>query len=526
MKYLSIIRFFEYCNIGYSEPDLPKIKKIISAEYSLSDNGIISINGLDYTKDAVLQEIERDDFLRRLQFHGLIWDNKDLLHLLEQDLVGEHAESWFYLSENEAFRNFISPYFAYSFNKVMHRYLRNSFLIKAGQWLKFLAFVEYVDENQALTSTRGFISETLKLFKNISKDTYRYHYPKLIIWAKQPVSLFINALPGSLSDEKEDLVIALINLTVELQKSDKRLCLGISENLMKVTGLDAVHTDLIRKNHSIFRSKNSAGHSIWSVLRWGFIIVGGTKLFIFAFAILMGLIGKCSDNDGSERKNNNPLPEYEKTEKTSTGNRFLDRMIGVEKIDKKKKKSTYNPYLYDISHQEFLDIRDEYSKILLDTAYTLIQHEPVPLSVPNLYYFMIENNSGKETSTLRIVNKSLLPVDFYIGDEDGNLMDFVVPQEGLGNPGLIEVHHSSFDIIVSILDSARTRSVMEEEIIPVLISDSLDLSPHTIRTEHPDKTIRIDNLSIIYDFTIEFSQDSIFIYGKDNNRIEWIYRKL
>ncbi|MDR2915198.1 MAG: hypothetical protein LBV74_10265 [Tannerella sp.] len=492
MKYLSIIRFFEYCNIGYSEPDLSKIKKIISAEYSLSDNGIISINGLDYTKDAVLQEIERDDFLRRLQFHGLIWDNKDLLHLLEQDLVGEHAESWFYLSENEAFRNFISPYFAYSFNKVMHRYLRNAFLIKAGQWLKFLAFVEYIDENQALTSTRGFISETLKLFKNTSKDTYRYHYPKLIIWAKQPVSLFINTLPGSLSDEKEDLVIALINLTVELQKSDKRLCLGISENLMKVTGLDAVHTDLIKKNHSIFKSKNSAGHSIWSVVRWGFIIVGGTKLFIYVIAILIGLIAKCSSIDDTE----------------------------------KKTKGTYNPYLYDISHQEFLDIRSEYSKILLDTTSVLIQDEPVPLSVANLYYFMIENNPEKEYSTLRIVNKSPLPVDFYIGDEESTLMDFVVHQEGYGNPGLIEVHHSSFDIIVSILDSARTRSVMEEKIIPVLISDSLDLSPHTIRTEHPDKTIRIDNLSIIYDFTIEFSRDSIFIYGKDNNRVGWIYRKL
>lgn len=523
MKYLSVIRLFEYCNIDYSEPDISKIKKIISVEYSVADKGIIAIDGFDYTKDAVLQELEQDDFNQRIKFHTTVWENKDLLNFLERDFINDSAFGWFELVDSPEFKHFLSPYFAYSFNKVMQKFLRDFNLAGASSLLKFLVLINYADENEALTSTRVFISDTLKLFKNTSKSNYRRNYRQLNIWGWSSASLFINNLPDSLSNETEDLIIALINLTVELQRSDKGLCLGISENLMKVDRIDPVNAETIRSNHLIFKNKTSAGYSIWSIIRWFFIIIGGGKLLIIAFAIFMGLLGKCTDTENKTQEKHEVKKQVPRQKKTSKS--LIASFIEAQKKKREEKKKTYNPYLYDITHKEFIDIRNEYTKILLDTTLILTQNKAIPLLKNNLYYFMIENNPEKETSALRIVNRSSLPVDFYIGDEEGMLTDFVVHREGWGNPGLVEVGHSCFDIAISILDSSRTKPVLEEKIIPVLISDSLDVSPHTIQTEHPDKTIHIDNPSNVYDFTIEFSSDSIFIYGKDNNKIEWIYKE-
>ena len=294
MKYVSIIRLFEYCNIDYLEFNLSKIKKVIAAEYSISDNGIISIGKFDYTKDSVLQEIERDDFAERLQHHHVIWEQKDLLNFLEHDYINDNASQWYYLNTNENFKQFVSPYFAYAFNKAMHKFLRSMFLIKASHLLTLMVFVNYADENDALQSTRAFISESLKLFKNTSKSNYRKNYAKLKIWAKQPVYLFINNLPASLSGETEDLVIALINFTVEIQFKDRRFCLDVSENLIRVSCVQQEHLKHIRDNHAIYKAKIGAGYYIRRYLKWAAIIIFGGRVLIYVLAFLIGLVSKCT----------------------------------------------------------------------------------------------------------------------------------------------------------------------------------------------------------------------------------------
>lgn len=517
MKYLSVIRLFEYCNIDYSVPDILKIKKIISVEYSVADKGIIAIDGFDYTKDAVLQELEQDDFSQRIKFHITVWENKDLLNFLERDIINDNAFVWFRLIDSPEFKRFISPYFAYSFNKAMQKLLRDLNIPGASSLLKFAVLVNYADENEALASTRAFISETLRLFKNTSESNYRRNYQQLNIWGWSNACLFINNLPDSLSDEADTLVIALINLTVKLQNKDKTLCLGISENLIRVNRIDPENAETIRHNHRIYVRNTSEGYKLWSIIKH--------VLLTFGFLIIIGVIANILDPDTDKTNKNSEKKDkttyrYKKLYNSGSGKQLWERLIG-----KKDKTTSYNPYLYDITHKEFIDIRKEYTKILLDTTYTLTQNKAIPLLKNNLYYFMIENNPKKETSALRIVNRSSLPVDFYIGDEEGMLTDFVVHREGWGNPGLVEVRHSCFDIAISILDSARTKPVLEEKIIPVFISDSLDTSPRIIQTEHPDKTIHIDSPGNFYDFTIEFSSDSIFIYGKDGNKIEWIYKE-
>ncbi|HCC51756.1 MAG TPA: hypothetical protein DEQ30_06580 [Porphyromonadaceae bacterium] len=500
MKYLSPIRLFEYCDIAYSDPDLSKIKRIISAEYALADNGIIAIDGFDYTKDSILQEIERDDFRQRLVYHDIIWKNKSLLNVLERDSVDEHTDSWFYLSENEDFRQFVSPFFAYAFNKIMHKYLRDFFLLKASAWLKYLAFVNFVDENPALADTRDFISDTLRLFRNTNKSNYKNNLSRIGIWAKQPVYLFINNLPESLSDETEDLVIALINFTVEIQSTNKKLCCNISENLFKITNADERHIETIRKNHKIYKSKVGKKSRWRHFLKWGFIFIFVSKILPFIVGLIIGLFSLIFgwENDGKDRSSSGK-------KKYSAG---------------AKRQKDRDQSIYTISGSEFCGIREEYTRILQDTSIVLVTNKPVPLT-KDLYFFMIENNPAKEHSGLRVINRSLQKINCYIsGCDEYAPMDFVV------EPGIrftMDVRHCCFNIMFAVIDSSRTGRVAEEPVVPVLISDSIDLSPRIIQTDYTDKPLHLWNPEELYDFTIEFSQDSIFIYPKEHNELGWSY---
>lgn len=520
MKYLSIIRFFEYCNIDYQELNLAKIKKIISVEYSLSDKGLIAIDGFDYTKDIVLQEIEKDNIDQRIKFHIKIWENKDFLTFLERDCINYNGSTWFDLVDNPEFKHFISPYFAYAFNKVMQKFYRDLNIIGASSLLKFSGFINYIDENEAFASTRAFISETLKLFRNTSESNYKKNLVKLNIWRHYNIILFIHNLPDSLSDEVEDIVIALINLTVKLQTKDKWLCFEISKNLIKINRIDPVNAEIIKKNHLVYKEKVSICSSLRRIFKACYFIIVETNLYVIIIIAFIVILNKCV----LEKDETGQTPKYEKPEKKSTLNRLIERTLGAKNTEKKNqnKKIPYDPYLYDISHKEFISIRNKYSNILSDTPLVLIHNEAIPLLKENLYYFMIENNSNKEISGLRIVNKLSLLVDCNIEADYSTLIDFAVNQN---DSGTLEVHNPHFDLIISFLDATRTRSVLKEKVIPVLISDSLNRSPHIIQTAYPDKMVHINNPEQIYDFTIEFSRDSIFIYGKDNHEIEWIYKQ-
>ena len=311
MKYLSIIRLFEFCGVNYANLSILQIKKIISAEYSLADNGIISIDGFDYTKDAVLQEIEHEDFTQRLQYHSIIWKNKALLNFLEHDTINNEADTWRSLSNDDGFKQFISPYFAYSFNKVMHKFLRDTNFAKAALLLKFLTFVNYIDSDQALASIRSFISETLRLFKNTSKDNYKNHYLQISIWAKQPAYLFINNLPDTLSSDIENLIIGLINLTITVQNGDKKLCLGISNNLIKINRADPENAQIIKDNHSIYKKNARSGSSFIRLMVRGFITIFCIKVSIFAIALLIGLVSDCSGKNENSKRKKSSFSEYQ-----------------------------------------------------------------------------------------------------------------------------------------------------------------------------------------------------------------------
>lgn len=498
MKYVSIIRFLKYCNIDYTTLDLSKMKKIIAAEYALSEGGIISIDGFDYTKDSVLQEIEREDFLQRLNYHVYIWSYKDLLGFLEQVRDVNTSASWFSSSMSADFKRFISPYFAYSFNKLMHSYLRESSLVEAGQWLIFLAFVDFVDENEALSSTRSFIAETLKLFRNTSKSNYKNHLSQLKVWAEQPIYQFINNLPDSMHDEAEDLAIALINFTVAIQHTNKRLCFAISENLTQLNTLSERDLNLIRTNHQIYKS-NMKKTPFKRILKGVFIAFLLIKIIPLIIGGIIGMLGLsfCS----------------EKKDRDTERGRF-------SAYSENRKKA--HDAIYKITHEDFSGIIEEYTGMLQDTLLVLEKNKAIPLT-KDLYFFMIEDRLQSDSTGVLVVNHSKQRLNYYISPSDDiDPMEFAIDA---GFAFSMDVKHCCFNLMIATIDSSRTRNVTKEHVVPVLISDTLDLSPRIIQVDYKGKRTHIWNAEVSHEFIILFTDDSIFMHAKEGHKVGWAYKR-
>jgi len=248
MQYKSIIRLLKHCNIDYNAFDPVRAKKVLSAEFSITPGGIISIDGFDYTANDVFKELENPDFQRILKIHKLIWRNPELLNCLEKNEVTIHPNDFFiwiyYSSYGQDVNNFISPYFALSYSKIMGQLIKNAQFKEATRWLSMWLENKYSilnsdDRQTALNSTEIIIKDFIKLLRNINDTTYKNHLPELEKWFSQPWNLFINKLPDSLYDLKNNLLLAMLNFILIIKDTDKELAKKIHQQMVEVRNIDS-----------------------------------------------------------------------------------------------------------------------------------------------------------------------------------------------------------------------------------------------------------------------------------------------
>lgn len=303
MRYNSPIRFYEYCGVAVKYPaevNPSRIKKQISAEFALSTDGIISVDGHDYNKNDVLQDFDAPDWFSNLQFHQIIWDHKGLLKCLEDDAISmvEASQQWFKLSKDPAFVKFVSPYFAVSFNNVMKMALSFPNFEDARWWLAFLAFVTPDHYEQALQSTRVYLEDILRVFKNVNSSTYHFKLSEIVPWTKQHWQHFINDLPDDLFYFKEDLAATLVNFTCEIQNADLHMAYMVSIRLSQLTGLSSDLSRIVADNHAVFsqRYDRSMGNDRYeaSSSKGGSSTIGTVFRVIFVVFICIRLLLFCA----------------------------------------------------------------------------------------------------------------------------------------------------------------------------------------------------------------------------------------
>lgn len=301
MQYQSFVRFLEYCHIDYqatAQLNIPRLKKQVVAEFAMEPSGIITIDGVSYNKHDVQLELGLPEFARILEYHVLVWKHKELLDLLEKDKMDPAADGqdWYYLHAHHGFADYLSPYFAPRFDSRMKRILQEKQIAHAVSWMYFLSFVTPYDEETALRSSRFFLEESIKLFRNLNDKTFRQRSEELAMWHQQDWSDFINVLPDSLLHYTDELADTVINFTVRIQKASRKICYQISNQLTQLETVSYTTRQLIRGNHIIYK-KNYEQTTWRGRLRK---IPSVYFLVILVLALLRGLSAD-SCNSGNKR---------------------------------------------------------------------------------------------------------------------------------------------------------------------------------------------------------------------------------
>ena len=276
-QYISPIRLFKQLDISLDgDINVSRIKKQLAAEFDFNTSGIIEIDGFAYNKSDVFEELENPNFFERLSYHKRIWESKHLLVVLERNELNlpEVFAELKYFSNDEVFDNFISSYFAVSFNNVARGYLNPARLQVLGDWYRCESYVLAQDKEEAFKATRIFLDENIRLLKNVNTQNYKTFRPQIAHWFTRGGANFFNNLPDTFHDEKHQLVFHMINICVAIQRNFKYDCKTLSRELTCMQNLPEDFQKIIDGNHRIYMGESASrsdgdksyGWVIWVVI--------------------------------------------------------------------------------------------------------------------------------------------------------------------------------------------------------------------------------------------------------------------
>ena len=265
-QYISIIRLFEHCSISSDEElNLLRIKKHLNAEFDFAKTGFIEIDAYTYNKHDVFEEIEHQNFAIRLKYHKRIWKSKNLLSLLENNSVDLYnvKEELDQFQNDKDFDYFFSPYFAGPFNYISRALLNDLKFNELTILFQFEDFLQPEDRENGFRSVRVFLDDSLHSLKNVNKENYKKMRPKIIHWVTSNWDGFMNSLPYEFYEVKNGIVFHLINLTVKIQKSHRKDCRSISDELIALTDIHENYRETIYKNHNAYYKTSGVSEYRW-----------------------------------------------------------------------------------------------------------------------------------------------------------------------------------------------------------------------------------------------------------------------
>lgn len=291
-QYISIIRLFDHCGIPTDhEFNLPRAKKQLQAEFGIAQGGFIEIDGYTYTRHDVFEEMEQTGFSKRLFFHKQIWSSPQILELLEKNtadlttIYDEFKPFW----SNKEFDEFFSPYFAGPFNYLSRTFLAAGSLREMGDLLVYEDFLQPADREEAFRPLRIFLDENIRVLRNINRENYDIMRPKMAHWIDSYWNVFFNNLPHEFYETKNDIATRLVNIGVAIQKSNRRDCKQMSEQLISLQEMPESLRSVIVTNHAVYNRSSGTGSFSW---RGGFWI-----FWIIVMVIRAASSGGCGENN-------------------------------------------------------------------------------------------------------------------------------------------------------------------------------------------------------------------------------------
>lgn len=221
IRYQSPIRFFEEYSIDYNHiSTIDYFVLEIQRVFNQQNSRTIKIEGILYTEDKLIAEVSHSQFSKRLIHHSTIWNKKGLLKYLERNTVQlrEAARYWHSLANDTEFVAFVSPYFVLPYKTAMNKWLNPPSFDSASRWLTFLNFMVTADQQDALSSVRDFMEKNIDFFNNLTFTDSKSE--SLRPWTDQNWYLFMNSIPSSLYEYRNNLATAILSFVKRIYQTD------------------------------------------------------------------------------------------------------------------------------------------------------------------------------------------------------------------------------------------------------------------------------------------------------------------
>lgn len=228
MSFVNPIKILDLSGVQLAEitPALiKKAKRKVFADIDLSDDGLLTTNGISYTKQEVEKAVNQLDDQDYVEYYYFISNNKKLESFLTKadiSLFENFTREPFYVLPE--FINFISPFFAASFNKAIlhsytHEYLNTFKLLSTSQLLvtppdRLKAFKSVIDY---LNNQKNTLDEIVtELRNNHQAYTLTAITEKFKQYQQKIDAPKVNALPVIFSEQVNQLAISFRNLSVNI----------------------------------------------------------------------------------------------------------------------------------------------------------------------------------------------------------------------------------------------------------------------------------------------------------------------
>ncbi|MEM6726163.1 MAG: hypothetical protein AAF598_19120, partial [Bacteroidota bacterium] len=204
---------------------LKKAKKRLMAEFELQDAVTIELAGKSYDRQAVIDLFESLEQPGLIEHHLSIFKDQQLLAFLEHgDLSWFRSTTVRTYMEDKAFADFLGPYFAYQFNRILLKGVKaNRFGIIRTLFSKPLPIDERFEDDCFRSAYRSLISR-VKDLEEIARRASRYRMPKSRYgsFLSSDAKLLLNALPDYFMGIRDRYAMALHDLGLALFNQHRR----------------------------------------------------------------------------------------------------------------------------------------------------------------------------------------------------------------------------------------------------------------------------------------------------------------
>lgn len=393
-SYQSPIRIFETLGISVESIDSAQLRmerKRLLLEIQISDTQTTQLGDQEVGKNDVIELFDRLENMSDLAFHKAIFKHPILLDFLENGTIPRAKSNQHFIhfdtkKEWDAFIQFISPYLAYSFDKLLSKVIRTNQFVELEKVDRFFTLLTPSDAMFAFRKFINFCSTlndrlTLLAYKNSrfpAEETAFLRYAPFYNCVNK-VAKFHPSLPDSVASD-------VINFTVNCERKQGRgsYLVEISDQLKNLTCSNELQTT-IYGNREVFRKKKEQTESFDPTIIWR-VIVG---VFMIGFLIFR-VSHRCESNRNYDIKS----PDHQE---------LLDQ---IEQLKRSKESgytiTTLKKGNAEFNEDSFLDFH-EIVKSATEQSYYQANHYLSQGELPGI----ISRFKGDKTgSTYRLMNQT------------------------------------------------------------------------------------------------------------------------